>query len=74
MSPEVITAIGVIILGTFGAFFGFMKYVVDKFLKELKPNGGSSVKDKVDTLADQVNRIEKRVDDIIDLLLKKGGK
>jgi hypothetical protein len=72
MSPELMTAIGVIILGIFTGFIGFMKYVFDKILAELKPNGGTSLKD-------QVNRLEQRVDDIYNVLLqsqirKKRGK
>lgn len=58
MSPEVITAIGGIILGLSAGFFTFMRFVV----KQLKPNGGSSLKD-------QVNRLEKRIDDIYNILL-----
>lgn len=60
MSPEVISSIGVIVLGITGGFFGMIRYMI-KALSELKPNGGSSIKD-------QVNRLEKRVDDIYQLL------
>ena len=63
MTPEVISAIGVIILGITGGFFGMIKYMI-KALSELKPNGGSSIKD-------QVNRLEKRVDDIYHLLAER---
>ena len=60
MTEEVITALGVIILGITGGFFGMMRYIV-KTLAELRPNGGSSIKD-------QVNRLESRVDDIYHIL------
>ena len=60
MTPEVITAIGVIILGITGGFFGMIKYMI-KALSELKPNGGSSIKD-------QVSRLEQRVDEIYKML------
>jgi len=63
MTPEMISAIGVIILGITGGFFGMIKYMI-KALSELKPNGGSSIKD-------QVNRLEKRVDDIYQLLAER---
>ncbi len=63
MTEEVITAIGVIILGVTGGFFGMMRYMI-KTLSELRPNGGSSIKD-------QVNRLEKRVDDIYHLLAER---
>lgn len=67
MSPELMTAIGVIILGIFSGFIGFMKYVFDKIIKEMKPNGGKSLKD-------QVTRLENRVDDIYNILLSNQTK
>jgi hypothetical protein len=63
MTPEVISAIGVIVLGITGGFFGMIKYMI-KALSELKPNGGSSIKD-------QVNRLEKRIDDIYQMLAER---
>lgn len=67
MSPELMTAIGVIILGIFSGFIGFLKYVFDKIIKEMKPNGGKSLKD-------QVTRLEQRVDDIYNILLSQESK
>jgi len=64
MTPEIITALGSAIVVILGAFFGFSKWMIKTFLHELKPNGGSSLKD-------QVNRLEQRVDDIY-LLLAEG--
>lgn len=63
MTPEVITALGVIILGITGGFFGMMRYIV-KTLSELRPNSGTSIKD-------QVTRLESRVDDIYHILADK---
>ena len=63
MSPEVIGALGVIILGIAGGFFGMMKYLI-KTLAELKPNSGNSIKD-------QITRLEKRVDDIYTILAER---
>ena len=60
MTEEVITALGVIILGVTGGFFGMMRYMI-KTLAELRPNGGSSIKD-------QANRLESRIDDIYHIL------
>ena len=45
-------------------FAGFTRWLVKHFLYELRPNGGGSLKD-------QVNRLEKRVDEIIDMLLDR---
>lgn len=63
MSPEVIGALGVIILGITGGFFGMIRYMI-KTLAELKPNSGNSIKD-------QITRLEKRVDDIYSILAER---
>jgi len=63
MNPEVIGALGVIILGITGGFFGMMRYLI-KTLAELKPNSGNSIKD-------QITRLEKRVDDIYSILAER---
>jgi len=41
-----------------------LRWVIKSYLAELKPNGGSSLKD-------QMNRLEQRVDDLYLLLIKK---
>jgi hypothetical protein len=46
-----------------GLFIG-LKWLVRGWLNELRPNGGSSMKD-------QVNRLETRVDKIYDLLMDR---
>jgi len=71
MSPEVISAIGVVVLGVTGGFFGMMRYMI-KTLAELKPNSGSSIKDKVEINSERLFRVEQRVDDIYEILAKKG--
>ena len=54
-------AVGVVtVLGGVAAYTQFM---IKHYLAELKPNGGSSIKD-------QVNRLEVRVDTIIEMLGK----
>ena len=47
-----------------GTFALMIKWLVKHYLNELRPNGGSSVKD-------QVNRLELRVDEIYRLLVNK---
>jgi hypothetical protein len=47
-----------------GTFALMIKWMVKHYLNELRPNGGSSVKD-------QVNRLEIRVDEIYRLLVDK---
>jgi uncharacterized protein YneF (UPF0154 family) len=71
MSPEVISAIGVVVLGITGGFFGMMRYMI-KTLAELRPNSGSSIKDKVDINSRKLEKIEERVDNIYEILAKKG--
>jgi hypothetical protein len=41
-----------------------LRWVVKSYLQELKPNGGSSMKD-------QLNRLESRVDDLFMLISKR---
>jgi hypothetical protein len=62
MSPEAIAALIAAILGVFGAFVGLVRWMVKSFLMELKPNGGSS-------LSDKINRLETRVDEIYRILV-----
>jgi hypothetical protein len=40
-----------------------LRWVIKSYLAELKPNGGASMKD-------QINRLEKRVDDLFVLISK----
>jgi len=46
-----------------GIFIG-IKFIIKGFLYELRPNGGQSLKD-------QVNRLESRVDEIYSLLINR---
>ena len=46
-----------------GIFIG-VKFIIKGFLYELRPNGGQSLKD-------QVNRLESRVDEIYSLLINR---
>jgi hypothetical protein len=47
-----------------GTFALMVKWLVKHYLSELKPNGGSSV-------SDRLNRVETRVDEIYRLLVNK---
>lgn len=57
-------ALVVAILSICATTIGVLRWLVKHYLMELKPNGGSSVKD-------QVNRLESRVDDIYRLLIER---
>ncbi len=54
--------VGAIVTGLAGVT-AMLRFLVKHYLNELKPNGGGSIKD-------QVNRLEARVDTIIELLGK----
>lgn len=63
------------IIGILAAFWSMHRYLtrsmIRDYLSELRPNGGSSVKDKVDSIDRQVNKLESRVDEIYRLLLSR---
>jgi hypothetical protein len=56
-------AIAVGIVTVLGGVTAMLQFLVKHYLAELKPNSGSSLKD-------QVNRLEARVDTIIEMLGK----
>jgi hypothetical protein len=64
-------ALAVSLLTIGGAFLAITRWLVKHYLAELKPNGGSSMNDRM-------TRVETRVDDIYTLLLEnnkaKGGR
>jgi hypothetical protein len=47
-----------------------LRWVIKSYLAELKPNGGSSIKDTVSRLELQNSRLEKRVDELFTLFSK----
>lgn len=47
------------------------KSLIRDYLSELKPNGGSSIKDKVNDIDNKVNKLENRIDQIYLLLIDK---
>ena len=63
MTAQDYAALSVAIISILGGVAAYVQFMIKHYLSELKPNGGSSIKD-------QVNRLEARVDTIIDLLGK----
>jgi len=63
MSPADWAAIAVAVTTIIAAFVGSIRWLVSHYLNELKPNGGSSVKD-------QLNRLEKEFEIIKDLVIE----
>ena len=56
--------VAVACIAIFSAFAGGIRWMVKHYLNELKPNGGSSMKDSM-------ARMEKRIDDLYVLLAGK---
>jgi hypothetical protein len=61
MTPTEWAGIAVAITTLVTAFAGLVRWLVKHYLTELKPNGGSSIKDKV-------NALEQKVDLLTDLV------
>jgi hypothetical protein len=61
MNPQDVAAGSVAVITVIGSFVGAVRWLVKHYLSELKTNGGSS-------LRDQVDRLEVRVDTIIEML------
>ena len=54
----------VAVMTIFGGFATGVRWMVKHYLNELKPNGGSSIKDSV-------QRLEDRIDDLYKLIAEK---
>ena len=48
--------------------------MIRDYLSELKPNGGSSVKDRVNDISNKVDKLETRVDQIYFLIISDQNK
>lgn len=64
MTPNDWAALAVAITTLLGTLAVAVRHLVKHFLSELKPNGGSSLKD-------QVNRLEQKVDTLYQILIQK---
>jgi hypothetical protein len=56
--------IAVALIAIFSAMAGGIRWMVKHYLNELKPNGGSSMKDSLE-------RLEKRIDSLFELIANK---
>jgi hypothetical protein len=54
MSPADWAGLAVAVMTLIAGFSAFVRWMVKHYLNELKPNGGSSIKDKVTALDDKV--------------------
>ena len=64
MTPNDWAALAVAITTLLGTLAVGVRHLVKHYLSELRPNGGSSVKD-------QVNRLEQKVDTLYTILIQK---
>lgn len=63
LAVSLTTLIGALAIG--------VRHLVKYYLAELKPNGGTSIKDKIKDIDSKVDKLELRVDEIYALLIKK---
>jgi hypothetical protein len=66
---ESLVAIAVGVISILGSLAFVIKWLVKHYFAELKPNGGSSIKDQVNRLESQHEKLEAKVDKIYDILL-----
>lgn len=62
MNPTEWAAVVGCVIAIMSAVYSAMRFMIKSVMRELTPNGGSSLKD-------QVNRIEARLDHLVDKLL-----
>jgi hypothetical protein len=66
VSPQNWASLVVSLLAIASAFVGSVRWLVKHYLSELKPNGGSSVKDSI-------ARLERQVEEIYRILLNRNN-
>ncbi len=64
MTAQDYATLTVAVMTIFGGFVTAVRWLVKHYLNELKPNGGSSIKDSV-------KRLEDRIDDLYKLIAGK---
>jgi hypothetical protein len=64
MTPANWAGLIVSVIAIISAFAGSIRWLVKHYLNELKPNGGSSMKDSL-------RRMEERIDDLFKLIAEK---
>ncbi len=64
MQAQDYATIAVAVMTIIGGFAGAVRWMVKHYLNELKPNGGSSMKDSM-------ARMEERIDDLYKLIAER---
>jgi H+/Cl- antiporter ClcA len=64
MQAQDYATVAVAVMTIIGGFAGAVRWMVKHYLNELKPNGGSSIKDSI-------SRLEERIDDLYKLIAER---
>jgi H+/Cl- antiporter ClcA len=64
MQAQDYATVAIAVTTIIGGFAAAVRWLVKHYLNELKPNGGSSIKDSV-------KRLEERIDDLYKLMAEK---
>jgi hypothetical protein len=71
MTPNEWLGICVAVTTLLGSLAIAVRFLVKHYLSELKPNGGSSLRDEQNRQGDTIKRLENRVDEIYRLLVNR---
>jgi hypothetical protein len=66
-------ALSVSIITILGGFTAAIRWLVKHYLAELKPNGGTSLRDEQNRQGDTIKRLENRIDEIYSMLLNRNN-
>jgi hypothetical protein len=71
MTPNEWLGICVAVTTLLGSLAVAVRFLVKHYLSELKPNGGSSLRDEQNRQGETIKRLEDRVDEIYRLLVNR---
>lgn len=74
MSAAEWAGFAVAIMTLIAGFTAAIRWLVQHYLSELKPNSGSSMRDAVNINTERLDRVEQRVDQIYTILIKEKTK
>jgi len=74
MSAAEWAGFAVAIMTLIAGFTAAIRWLVQHYLSELKPNSGSSMRDAVNINTERLDRVEQRVDQIYLILCDREGK
>ena len=74
MSAAEWAGFAVAVMTLIAGFTAAIRWLVQHYLSELKPNSGSSMRDAVNINTERLDRVEQRVDQIYLILCENKGK